>query len=140
MGRAMQGAAVRQSHLPVRNKWRSAIALGLLLASSSAFANFTCEGKVTYLGLSPDGLLTMSVGGFGVWYICSPTTANPASGFTPEGCRAWYAGVLAAQKADHSIVFFFSSPASTGNGPECTALGSWTWPSPLPYHMGIRGY
>jgi hypothetical protein len=110
----------------------------LALGSASAHANFTCEGPVTYLGLSPEGVITVSVG-FGVWYVCNQTTAMGTGGvtFSPEGCRAWYASILTAQKAGHSIRFFFSSSANTNNGAECGALGSWTWPNPAPYHMTV---
>jgi hypothetical protein len=77
--------------------------------------------------------------GFGAWYICNQTTAIGTGGvtFSPEGCRAWYASILAAQKAGHFIRFYFSSSATTNNGAECGALGSWTWPNPAPYHMTI---
>jgi hypothetical protein len=121
-----------------RKGLRAGLGALLALVSSVASANFTCEGKVTYLGLSPDGTITVSVG-FGAWYICNQTTAYSADGqtFTPEGCRAWYASILAAQKADHSIRFFFASSSGTSNGPECNALGSWTWPHPPPYHMTV---
>jgi hypothetical protein len=123
-------AAVRKSGL--------LIAALAMFAMSPAFGNFTCAGKVTYLGLSPDGLVTMSVGGFGVWYICSQTTTFAGHGgvtFSPEGCRSWFATILAAQKSGGSITFFFQSSSGNGNGPECTALGSWTQPNPAPYHM-----
>jgi hypothetical protein len=116
------------------------VAVTLLCAvSSPALANFTCDGKVTYLGLSPTGIVTVSVG-FGTWYICDQTATYVGDGgvtFSPEGCRAWYASILAAQKAGHGLRFFFSSAASAGNGPECTALGSWVLPNPSPYHMTV---
>lgn len=120
--------------------WLAAVGAAVLCSSGIASANFTCEGKVSYLGLGPDGTVTMSVG-FGVWYICNLTAPWSTGGvnFSPEGCRAWYAAILANQKSEQSIVFFFSSSSTTSNGAECTALGSWTAPNPAPYHMGIRG-
>ena len=130
---ARRSAAVRKTCLML-----GALAM---FAMSPAFANFTCEGKVTYLGLSPEGTVTMSVGGYGVWYICSTTNPYPGHGgitFSPEGCRAWFATFLAAQKTGATITFFFGSSANTNNGPECTALGSWTQPNPAPYHMNNR--
>jgi hypothetical protein len=113
-----------------------------MFAVSPAFGAFTCAGRVSYLGLSPEGTVTMSVGGFGVWYICSMTTTWAGHGgitFSPEGCRGWYATILAAQKTDATITFFFQSSSGNGNGPECTALGSWTQPNPAPYHMNTSG-
>jgi hypothetical protein len=110
-----------------------------MLISANAAANFTCEGKIHYLGLGPDGNVTVDVG-FGAWYICNLTSSFLGNGgitFTPEGCRGWYASILASQKAEDSIVFFFQSSASTGNGAECS-MGSWLTPNPSPYHMTVR--
>jgi hypothetical protein len=121
----------------VRRKGLFVAALALF-AMSPAFGAFTCEGKVTYLGMNSEGLVTVSVGGFGVWYICNqtnPQTSNGGIVYTPEGCRAWFATILAAQKSGGTIRFFFNTSANTSNGPECTALGSWAYPNPAPYHM-----
>jgi hypothetical protein len=109
-----------------------------LFSMAPAYGAFTCEGKVTYLGMNSEGLVTVSVGGFGIWYICSQTSSFAGNGgitYSPEGCRAWFATFLAAQKSGSTIRFFFNTPANTSNGPECTALGSWAYPSPAPYHM-----
>ena len=110
-----------------------------MLLSGTASANFTCDGKITYLGLSPEGAISVSVG-FGVWYLCSQSAPMSTGGvsFTPEGCRSWYASLLAAQKADQKVKFFFSSAASTSNGPECSALVNWGWPNPAPYHLNLQ--
>ena len=121
------------------HKW---LALGVVSASmltTNAFANFTCSGKVTYLGLQPDGVVTMAVNGFGVWYICSLSGTYGNSGHNAEGCKAWYASLLAAQKTGQGVVLYFQSPAGTSNGAECTALGSWVIPNPGPYHMTVLG-
>lgn len=109
-----------------------------VMASTNANANFTCEGPISYLGMNPEGVITVSVG-FGVWYLCNQTSAYTVNGLTypPEGCRAWYATLLAAKTSGQVVRFFFSSAAGTSNGPECTALGSWVWPSPGPYHMNV---
>lgn len=121
---------------------RSAMLVALLstLAVSPAFGAFTCTGKISYLGLSPDGFVTVAVQGFGVWYICDQTRSHSGNGgivFSPEGCRAWFASFLAAQKSDTPIQLFFNSPATGNNGPECTALGAWAHPNPAPYHMNL---
>jgi hypothetical protein len=55
------------------------------------------------------------------------------SGYTPEGCRAIYASLLAARAADKSVNFFFQAPAGTS----CSSFGSWTTPSPVPYHISF---
>ena len=109
-----------------------------IFISANANANFTCVGQVTYLGMSPDGTITVSVG-FGTWYICNQTSAYTVNGltYTPEGCRAWYATLLAAKTSGQAVRFFFGSAAETSNGPECNAVGNWAWPSPGPYHMNV---
>jgi hypothetical protein len=102
-----------------------------------AHANFTCEGQITYLGLTPDGSINISVG-FGTWGICSMTTTSNANGgvvYTPEGCRGWYATFLAAQKAGTAVRFYFNSSANTSNGAECSAIGHWVNPNPAAYFM-----
>src|SRR5689334_15672518 len=73
------------------------IAFLLIGLCDTAQANFTCGGKVTYLGLFSDGTLTVGVNGYGPWYICNNSTASGT--FSPETCRSWYAMLLATQKA-----------------------------------------
>jgi hypothetical protein len=109
-----------------------------LLISSNASANFTCSGQISYLGMSPEGVITVSVG-FGVWYICNQTSTYTVNGltYTPEGCRAWYASLLAAKTSGQAVRFFFGSVAESANGAECGAVGNWAWPSPGPYHFNL---
>lgn len=121
-----------------KRRWASVVLVVVSALSNNSWANFTCEGQVTYLGLNPDGLVMMGVNGYGVWYICNitlPFAGNGGINFTAEACRGWYATVLAAQKSGQGIRVFFESPAYTSNGPECTALGTWVTPNPSPYHL-----
>lgn len=112
-------------------------ALLTMTIAGNAAANFTCNGKVTYLGLSTDGVLHVSVGSFGVWYVCSLTSTYVGNErtYTPEACRGWYATILAAQKADSSVEFYFGSSGQGTNDGQCVALGSWQVPTTSPYHM-----
>ncbi len=126
-----------------RRRRNQAGLLALLFASLSgnAWANFTCAGQLSYLGLGPQGEVYLAVQGFGVWAVCNmtgPTTVGSIT-ITPDGCKGWYASLLAAQKAGHAITLYFSSAQSGGNGPQCTALGSWVTPNPLPYHLHVMG-
>lgn len=115
---------------------RMAATVLAILGAAPAHANFTCYGTGSCLALNPDGLVTINIG-FGVWSVCSVAATFTAYGTTvpPESCRALYATFLAQQKAGHRVMFYFSSPASSSNGPECTALGTWVGPNPLPYHI-----
>ena len=138
MSHKEEGSRVTGRRIAAVRKARRLALLLALFAVSPAFGAFTCQGKITYLGMNPEGLVQVSVNGYGVWYMCSQTTSFVGHGgitFTPEGCRAWYATFLAAQKTGSTIVFWFTSSASSNNGPECTALGSWVQPNPAPYHM-----
>jgi hypothetical protein len=123
--------------MKIRARWLAALSIAVALTSGNASANFTCAGKVTYLGLGVSGTVTIDIG-FGTWYLCDLTDPFTNNGitFSPEGCRGMYGGILAAQKADQPVRFFFSSSANTNNGPECS-MGSWVNPNPAPYHMSL---
>jgi hypothetical protein len=104
--------------------------------SIPAHANFTCEGPITYLGLGYEANLTVSVG-YGIWTICnlSSPMSNGGIAVNTDACKAWYASFLAAQKASTQVRIYFVSTANTTNGPECSAIGSWVQPNPLPYFV-----
>lgn len=121
---------------------RKSILRTILIAASvavnPAHAYFTCTGTVQRLSVAPNGRVMLSIG-FGSWWMCGLSTAE--YGVTTEACRAWYAAFLAAQKADHTIRFYFD-PTYTPNAnnvPECSSVGDWASPSPRPYHMDIHG-
>lgn len=114
-----------------------AVLLGMA-ASLPARANFTCSGQISYLGLDYSGSLNVSVG-FGIWNICSFTSTSSNGGISiqPETCGAWYAAILASKKAGEPVMLYLTSSANTANGPECSAIGSWVVPSPLPYFLNV---
>lgn len=103
-----------------------------------AHANIACKGNVSYLGLNSDGSMHISVG-FGIWRICNFNSAFANGGVTIEAatCRAWYAGILASKASGTQVSIYLSSSASGTNGPECSAIGTWTAPSPLPYFLDV---
>jgi len=110
-----------------------ATAACLALAATSAQANFTCSGQVSYLGVNSQDMVYVAVTGFGVWAICK--LGDTWSGVSPNSCKAWYAGLLAAKRADSGVALYFDSSATGNNGSQCTALGSWSV-SP-PYHIDL---
>jgi len=117
------------------------VTLLAMVVSTNALANFTCEGLVTYFGVTPDGGVNVGINGYGMWSICNVTTTFVGNGgrtYSPESCRAWYAAILAAKKTEAPILFYFESSANTANGPECTALGHWVVPNPSPYFLVIK--
>jgi hypothetical protein len=116
---------------------KAAAAFAALMMSGTASAIVTCEGKITYLALNPDGSVNVAVNGYGTWGMCNLSTPYSLGSvtFTPESCRAWYATFLAAQKAGSTIRLYFNTSANSANGAECTAIGHWVYPNPAPYHM-----
>ena len=65
------------------------------------------------------------------------TVYNGGTTVTADSCKAWYAALLANQNAGSTVTFYFSSQNSGGNGPDCTALGTWVGTNPLPYSLEI---
>lgn len=125
----------------ITGKSRSLVCALILSCAASAptQANFTCSGSISYLGLSYDGVLVVSVG-FGIWNVCNVNTSYSNGGISLESatCRAWYASILAAKKTGDPVVLYFLSNANTSNGPECSAIGSWVMPNPLPYFLQVQ--
>ena len=110
-----------------------------LLFAQSAFANFSCSGTVQYLAVNSGSSLYVVIGTFGVWAICglNGSTSNGGTTVNVDACKAWYSALLANQKTGSVITFYFASASNGANGPECTALGTWVLPNPVPYHMEI---
>jgi len=108
----------------------------------TARAQFDCTGPVSSLALSPNGTVQVSVGTFGVWYLCELSNTDTYGGvtFTTDGCKGIYAMLLTAQSTGNSVTMDFSSSDSGGtNGADCTALGSWVQPSSAPYYIYTLG-
>lgn len=107
--------------------------LALIAAALTSFAGpsraLTCAGSVSYLGLSQTGTVHINVG-YGVWYLCSTTSAF--NGFTPEGCRANFALILAARAQSQGLAIYFDNSISS-----CSSIGNWTTPTPGPYHIQV---
>jgi hypothetical protein len=116
----------------------SLAALLACIATLPAHANIACKGSVSYLGLNSDGSMHISVG-FGIWRICNFNSPFTNGGVTIESatCRAWYAGILASKASGAQVSIYFTSSANGNNGPECSAIGTWTAPSPLPYFLDV---
>ena len=100
--------------------------LGLLFAGAAP-AGTTCEGLISSLAINTSGSLYVSIG-YGTWAVCAVTSTS--NGIAPETCRAWYAGLIAAQKAGHGVRFYFS------NG-TCQTIGNWVVATPNLYHMDL---
>ena len=104
----------------------------LVVAVNSYAANFSCAGKVSSIGLNPiNGTLHVNAG-YGVHYLCKVHTEF--NGVHPEICRTWYSMFLAAQASDRKVEQYYND----GNGTNCTTLGSWAVPNPMPYYVELK--
>lgn len=119
-----------QKRLGCARAWLMALTLAFTV--STAHAVITCSGMPTYLAVNSVGHVYVNVG-YGVWAICnvSQTTTVAGTSITTETCRAWYASLLAQQKAAATVVLYFNEHTS------CSSIGSWVVPTPLPYHIDI---
>lgn len=112
------------------------------LLATVAHAQFVCSGPVSSLALGPSGTVQVSLGSFGVWYLCELSTSDSYGGvtFTSDGCKGIYAMLLTAQATGQSVTMNFTSSDSGGsNGTDCAALGSWVQPNPAPYYINTLG-
>lgn len=125
----------------MRTKLNLLVVLGCLV-TTGARAQVECSGPVSSLALSPSGTVQVSLGGFGVWYLCEMSSTDSYGGvtFTTDGCKGLYAMLLASQATGGSVNMNFTSSDSGGaNGPDCTSLGSWVQPNPAPYYIFTSG-
>ena len=105
----------------------------LFIPSTSYAANFSCQGKVSTLALSPVGGTLQVNAGHGVHYLC--TFHAEYNGVHPEICKAWYSMFLTAKIAGKEIKQYYSQ--TTGGAQNCSELGTWTDPNPMPYFVEI---
>jgi len=95
--------------------------------ANSVQAGFTCDGKPQVNMSLQTGTLTVNVG-YGYWYICSINTT--VGNITPKACEKIYEGLLSAEILNNRSSIYFED--SLGN---CNSIGSWSWPTPAPYHI-----
>jgi len=94
--------------------------IGMLLLSSSAFANYTCGGSVSYLGIDEGGDITVSLANSTpIHKICNVTTQGSYR-MTVPSCKAAYTAFLAARLAGKNMYVYYND-----NGYTCSSLPSW---------------
>jgi len=100
---------------------------GVVLLSSlpaSAWANTSCSGSIDFLGADNAGNVYVDLG-YGVWELCNLSQAFTDNGVTVaiDSCKAWYAGLLASQKAGTTATLYFYGSTA------CGSYGNWVTPS-----------
>jgi hypothetical protein len=116
---------VKRTHIR-RGIRHSICALAAVFAvSTPAWANYSCQGTVDSLTVSPGtGVLILSTSsGLGAVYLCQlEGTYNSANGtVTPEQCKAFLAVLLSAQASRQQVQFSFNDALT------CTTHPTWTW-------------
>ena len=112
-------------------------AVGVLLFVLSNYAiagDFHCSGVVSSIALGPkNGTLQVNAG-YGVHYLCKIHVEF--NGVHPEICKAWYSMFLTAQASGKEISQSYNG--DSGGATNCTELGNWQVPNPIPYYVNIN--
>ena len=95
---------------------------GVLSAFSiSAMADSTCQGKITYVGISRGAnVLVSGPGGLPSTYLCD--LQEKQNNVEPEACKAIYSALLSAKAQDKSVRITFNPNISS-----CSEVASWGW-------------
>ncbi len=103
--------------------------LSLIAASTVTYANYSCEGRVAYLGVD-NGLHVSN--GYGIHKICSLSEQ-------PEKCNAWLSMAMSAQAQDRSVAIYYrDSTGKQSNSTTCSSVGNWVTPSDTVYFFRIK--
>lgn len=108
---------------------RKVCSLLFVLMAASSEANYSCTGKVEYLGASTQ--LSVS-NGYGVHNLCN---------VSDEKCKLWVSLILSAKLADRGISIYYQSNSSdTGDQSDgvCNDIGNWVVPADSPYFVRIH--
>src|SRR5215469_5573977 len=103
---------------PQMKKYLLPFLLTIVLAATPAFANYTCTGPVTFLGVGSGTVVVSGFGGINSGYLCSLTTTAP-NGVAPDQCKAMYAHLLLARQTGQQLTLWFSDNLT------CTTQPSW---------------
>lgn len=98
---------------------RVAAIAGLLIAPS-VYANFLCDGTVSYLGVNAGGEVTVSVGTQPIHYICNMSSQGSYA-MTVASCKAAYSALLTAKMAGKRMVIYYGLDPLT-----CSTLPAWS--------------
>jgi hypothetical protein len=97
-----------------------------------------CSPRVTYVTLTPSGVLYPGFEGMGTPLLCNINgdVAVPGIGtVTADVCKAWYASLTTALATQKTVTMGFDFGASAA--PACNAFPvfSWALPNPYPFFM-----
>lgn len=109
------------------------VSVALLLTSSTAFAGYTCSGKVSGVAMELDNgdVFAESIGAVSWPRLCNMHVA--ANGIPPDVCKSIYATLLSAQATGKSVTFWVNDTATT-----CQTLVAWQYVNGL-YFIRVDG-
>lgn len=115
--------------------WRSSVltSVAAVLAASApaAWANYSCNGAVGYLGIDQSGVVVVALANSTpIHKICSVTTQGSWF-FSPPACKSVYATLMAAKLAGKSMTIYYNE-----NGYTCGTIPAW---ADLPTTYFIEG-
>ena len=103
------------------------VLLTLFLLSPPLFAQttYTCVGPVTDLVVSPNGVVTASIGSLAWVYLCAIGTTSNYNGVTSDACKAIYAHLLSAKTTGAQETFWFNDSLTCTTHPAWANLTGW---------------
>lgn len=102
----------------IARKFFIIISLSLLI-SQSAFATYTCTGKVKGTTVHPNGTIYVEGIGTGLRWVTLCSLKVDYGSVSPEACKAIHATLLTAQTADKSVTLWFNDSLT------CTTHTAW---------------
>lgn len=88
--------------------------------SPNAFANYSCAGKVSYLGIEGSGNIVVALNNSTqIHKICNMDSQGSYS-MVVSACKAAYGALLAAKTSGSSITIYYYD-----NGYTCATIPSW---------------
>jgi hypothetical protein len=103
----------------------TAAMLALLMAATSANANYFCSGTVQNVEVGPNGVITVLApsAGLNPAYPCQ--IGNTINGVGPDACKAILSILLAAHAAGGTVTFAYDDALTCATHPAWDWLAGW---------------
>lgn len=94
-----------------------------------AWANYSCMGKVTHLGVLDNGVLYVDVG-YGTHGVCDIKNDN---------CKQWSSFATTAKVTERKLEVYYKHATKGGlNKSHCSSIGHWVEPEDPVYYMQLH--
>jgi hypothetical protein len=102
-----------------KNYWIATSILFFSAFSTNAFANYSCDGTVSYLGVANDGAVTVKLSNSTLHTICNIVIQGNYA-IHPTVCKGVYGTLLAAKTSKTIVKLYY-----TDNGYNCATIPNW---------------